>query len=308
ENTYQEAVMSLIDDSSRIVQRQLAASAGELPPGKRDEALTDIVNRYGDDPMVTSLVMSGLPGREFAFLEQLLEQSQQQQGTAGAARACAKNIWQSDADEHVNTLVTCISDQDKPAWQRTSLLAALEDEAPQPAAGGQSRLFELSRKPSGLLSAESGDSQLAQRISKITERLGWPGKPRTEPRPEPLSPEEKERFNIGKELFSTTCASCHQQNGQGIEGMGASLADSPWVLGKPDHLIRIILDGKDGEMFMPPHKHLSDDEIAAIATYLRQAWGHEEGPVTSSNVHEVRGASTGRDRPWTEEELRNHQH
>src|SRR5699024_8743750 len=110
ENTYQAAVMNLVDDSSRIVQRQLAASAGEFSPERRNQALIDIVNRHGDDPMVTSLVMSGLPGREFAFLERLLEQSQQQQGTAGAARALAKNILQSDADEQINTLLTWITD------------------------------------------------------------------------------------------------------------------------------------------------------------------------------------------------------
>lgn len=300
-------VMNLIDDSTQVVQRQLAASIGEFPPAHRDDAFIELIGHYGDDPVVMSLVISGLPDQEFTFLEHLLEQAPEHPGIRNAVKELAEVVLKSDST-HVDNLLTLIADSDKPAWQRKLLLAALEDVAPEPSASGHVRLLELDQKPSDLLAAAGSDEQFAERISKVVKRLGWPGKPRTEPRPEPLTSEEKKRFILGKKLFSTSCASCHQQDGQGMKGMGAPLVASQWVLGQPSHLIRILLDGKDGEMRMPPAGYHSDEELAAIATYIRQAWGHEESPVTPSEVKEVRGASTGRDQPWTEEELRNHRH
>lgn len=81
--------MDLIDDSTHIVRRQLAASAGEFPADSRDEALLEIISRLGNDPMVVSLVISGLPDREFAFLEQILDEAPERQGTRFAAKEIA---------------------------------------------------------------------------------------------------------------------------------------------------------------------------------------------------------------------------
>ncbi|WP_372634947.1 c-type cytochrome [Fodinibius sp.] len=308
--TYTKTVMELVDDPTHIVRRQLAASAGEFPADSRDEAFLDIINRYGTDPMVVSLVISGLPDREFAFLEQLLDEASGREGTRLAAQEIAEVVLHSGSDADTQRLLDWIADSGKSDWQRESLLAALEEGAPE-SSPERVRLLELDQKPTVLLASANSDSedrQIAERISEVIDRLGWPGKPRTEPESEPLTPDEKKRFERGKDLYSTSCATCHQQNGQGIEGMGVPLVDSKWVLGQASHLIRILLDGKEGDMRMPPAGHHSDEELAAIATYLRRAWGHEESPVTPSAVKEVRGASTGRDEPWTEEELNEHRH
>jgi hypothetical protein len=48
---------------------------------------------------------------------------------------------------------------------------------------------------------------------------------------------------------------------------------------------------------------LSDEQAAAVLTYIRRAWGNPGTPVRAALVREARGASTGRTRPWTEEEL-----
>jgi mono/diheme cytochrome c family protein len=56
-------------------------------------------------------------------------------------------------------------------------------------------------------------------------------------------------------------------------------------------------------MLMPPMRNLSDQEVAAVLTYVRRAWGNTESPVDSAFVAEIRGVTTGRDRPYSVEEL-----
>jgi mono/diheme cytochrome c family protein len=81
--------------------------------------------------------------------------------------------------------------------------------------------------------------------------------------------------------------------------------ESTWVEGNATPLIRIVLHGKEGELgLMPPlGAALSDEAVAAILTYIRRAWGNAADPVTPAAVHEVRGSTMGRNRPWTDEDL-----
>jgi hypothetical protein len=55
---------------------------------------------------------------------------------------------------------------------------------------------------------------------------------------------------------------------------------------------------------MPPLGILSDQEIAAVLTFVRRSFGHTATPVEVGLIKEVRGASAGHERPWTEPELR----
>ncbi|HLR25136.1 MAG TPA: c-type cytochrome [Fodinibius sp.] len=310
DSSLKKEVLNLMDDSSHVVQRQLAASIGEFPSADRQKYFLIMIKHYGNDPIVTSLVISGLLNQEYSFLKRLLVQSRKQEGTINAIRELAEIILMSGSSAHINTLLNWIGDEARPMWQRNSLLTSLEEVAPKPSSYGTARLFELERKPSGLIAAaDSGSNQFSHRLGEVTERLDWPGKPSSDSSPKPLTPKEKERFNLGKKLFSSTCTACHQEDGQGMDGMAPTLVGSKWVVGKPSHLIRILLDGKAGDMNMPAFgDQYSNEELAAIATFVRQAWGNQQQPIAPSQVEEVRGASTGRDRPWTDEELSNKRH
>jgi mono/diheme cytochrome c family protein len=137
--------------------------------------------------------------------------------------------------------------------------------------------------------------------------VDWPGKPQpvsTDTAP-PLNSEQMERFVAGGEVFRTVCAACHGQDGEGMPGMGRPLAGSPWVLTRPIEVMRILLHGKEGELEMPAlGASLDDEAIANVLTYVRRSWGHEASAVNPGQVTEVRGATTGRNRPYTEDELR----
>jgi mono/diheme cytochrome c family protein len=146
---------------------------------------------------------------------------------------------------------------------------------------------------------------LATRARAFAETLTWPGKaaPAT-PAARPLTAEEQRRFAAGAELFKGICAGCHQANGAGLAGVAKSLVRSRWVLGTPGQLVRIVQHGKEGDMLMPPvGASMTDDQLAAVLTYVRRSWGNDALPITPTQVDEVRRETAVRKKPWTEPEL-----
>ncbi|MFZ0282768.1 MAG: cytochrome c [Bacteroidales bacterium] len=101
----------------------------------------------------------------------------------------------------------------------------------------------------------------------------------------------------GRELYSKHCLTCHQADGSGVRGMFPPLIRTDKVLGREDELITIIISGLKGplevagetyEQEMPAAGYLTDQEIAAILTYVRNSWGNKASPVTPTAVAKVR--------------------
>lgn len=102
----------------------------------------------------------------------------------------------------------------------------------------------------------------------------------------------------GAALYRTSCASCHQSNGVGLEGVFPPLAGDPVVLDDdPTRHIEIILFGLDGATIqgvqypaaMPGFANqLSDSEIAAVVNHERTSWGNAAPTVTVEEVAEAR--------------------
>jgi mono/diheme cytochrome c family protein len=124
----------------------------------------------------------------------------------------------------------------------------------------------------------------------------------------------KEQFNKGLAIYGRTCAPCHQAGGQGTPGAFPPLADSEWVLEKdPVRLIHLVLDGVHGPIqvkglpfnsVMPPWRlTFSDEEVAQVLTYVRQAWGNDADAVNPESVTRIRQATENRSTPWSAEEL-----
>ena len=117
----------------------------------------------------------------------------------------------------------------------------------------------------------------------------------------------------GEAIYLSRCMSCHQVDGMGIAGVFPPLVETDWVRGDRGRLIRLVLDGMMGEVkvngvvysgAMPPWKaFLSDDEVAELLTYIREAWGNDASAVTAQQVALVRKATADRATPWTAEEL-----
>ena len=88
----------------------------------------------------------------------------------------------------------------------------------------------------------------------------------------------------GAEVYRQSgCVVCH--GGLGTGGFGPKLAGDP-ILAISQFVIAQILLGR-GQM--PPFgDKLSDQQIAAVAQYIRTNWGNDFGPVTSDQVADTR--------------------
>lgn len=88
------------------------------------------------------------------------------------------------------------------------------------------------------------------------------------------------RFATGEALFVANCALCHQASGQGSPGMFPALAGNEAL----QDLALIVTNIHEGKGAMPAFPHLGPEEVAALATYIRNAWGNDFGPVAAEDV------------------------
>ncbi|WP_137817609.1 cytochrome c oxidase subunit II [Pseudomonas sp. 2FG] len=85
----------------------------------------------------------------------------------------------------------------------------------------------------------------------------------------------------GDKVYHSTCAACHQPEGQGLPPMFPALKGSKIATGpKEDHL-KIVFNGKPGTSMAAFGKQLSEVDIAAVITYERNAWGNNVGDMVA---------------------------
>jgi cytochrome c6 len=94
----------------------------------------------------------------------------------------------------------------------------------------------------------------------------------------------------GKAAFEDNCAQCHRTNGEGLPGTFPALSKNSFVTGDPKPVIATVLNGRKGILgLMPEWKDkLNDQQIAAVITYIRQAWANQATAVMPAMVAEVR--------------------
>lgn len=82
-----------------------------------------------------------------------------------------------------------------------------------------------------------------------------------------------ELLAFGKEKYDQICSPCHRPDGMGIPSLYPALRASSVATGHPiSRHIDVILHGIPGSAMQPYKDQLTDEEIAAIATYERNAW------------------------------------
>lgn len=90
-------------------------------------------------------------------------------------------------------------------------------------------------------------------------------------------------------LFVANCSACHQRDGRGIPQAFPALVGSSVVQGEPGGLVALLLNGRGG---MPAFRtQLDDAQIAAVASYVRGAWGNAADPVPTPLVAEARAGT-----------------
>lgn len=99
-----------------------------------------------------------------------------------------------------------------------------------------------------------------------------------------------ELMTLGKEKYNLICSACHQANGKGIPPLYPALKNSSISVGKPiSRHIALILNGVPGSAMQPYKDQLTNEEIAAMTTYERNAWGNNTDDVIQpADVAKVR--------------------
>jgi mono/diheme cytochrome c family protein len=131
------------------------------------------------------------------------------------------------------------------------------------------------------LPSQSGESQTAQPDAAQSEQMTS------------LVP-------LGRKIYETQCALCHASEGQGKLPNFPPLAHNQSIeMSSAVNPIRMVLNGgyppgtvgNPKPYGMPPFAQaLSDDEVAAVVTYIRVSWGNHGAPVSAREANELRSA------------------
>ncbi|HWH73124.1 MAG TPA: cytochrome c [Methylibium sp.] len=102
----------------------------------------------------------------------------------------------------------------------------------------------------------------------------------------------------GEEVYRDHCSACHGERGEGAGGLYPPLAGNRAVaLARPNNVVKAIFHGgfapataaNPRPFGMPPFAQvLSDAEVAAVSTYIRNAWGAAAPAVTALDVLNAR--------------------
>jgi mono/diheme cytochrome c family protein len=116
--------------------------------------------------------------------------------------------------------------------------------------------------------------------------------------PEPaVTPPPAAQMADGEKIYKGACVSCHEADGSGAPRIYPPLPGNALLQSAdPSSTLRIILDGAQtvttprapNPGSMPAYPKLSDQEIADVATYIRNAWGNAAPAVTPAEVAKAR--------------------
>ena len=99
-----------------------------------------------------------------------------------------------------------------------------------------------------------------------------------------------ELMTLGKEKYEQICVACHRVDGIGLPPLYPALKGSSVAVGHPiSRHIDLILNGIPGSAMQAYKDQLSDEEVAAITTYERNAWGNNtEEDIQPAEVARLR--------------------
>ena len=298
------AIAQKVSDSSEAVRLQVALSLGAFHSPQVLPLFRKLLEENKHSLFKTA-VLTGLTGRELEFLE-----SSRANLDSRVTTWLGKCVLEEGDSRRVLELAELFN---RDGIDDSALLEAFAKVKFKPA-------LKLAEEPSALSDfQQSSDFEVRKQALHALEQLTWPGAqaPNTlTANAPPLSEDEKELVAIGRQAYEMVCAACHQANGAGSAGVAPPLAESDWVNGNPESLVKIVLHGLYGpievngetwNLHMPGlgASGLFDDrKIAGVVSYIRRAWGNTAAPIDEALVSGVRSHTEGRTLPWRAEELK----
>nr|WP_283104091.1 cytochrome c oxidase subunit II [Shewanella gelidimarina] len=92
-----------------------------------------------------------------------------------------------------------------------------------------------------------------------------------------------ELMAMGEKVYMTSCVACHQAAGTGLPGAFPSLVGSPVITGPVTGHLDTVINGKPGTAMQAFTSLLTPQQLAAVVTYERNAWGNNSGDAVQAS-------------------------
>jgi mono/diheme cytochrome c family protein/glucose/arabinose dehydrogenase len=280
------ATLALTGDPEPLVRRQVMFSLGAARGPEVERAILRLLHRNVDDLMMVDAAMSGMEGRERQVLD-VIAAGREWDVDSPARRALVAALATAIVNEgdiaRIDAVLRRASDDGgQPLWRRMAILdGAMASRRPQ-----------LDPLPASLATLRaSREPRVREKALEVVARFTRPSAPATGNDPARVPPAVGAALAEQGRSAYAVCAACHQSDGRGLPALAPSLAGAPTVIGPRDALIDIVLQGRDIDPAfpsMPPLAGLPDEQLAAILTYVRQAWGNAAPAITAPDVRERR--------------------
>jgi glucose/arabinose dehydrogenase/mono/diheme cytochrome c family protein len=315
------------------LRRQLAGSLG-LFGEKAIPVLAEMVKNSEKDTLTGDLAVSGLSGHELALFKALPATHNLR---APLVETLVRRNVRGELDELASLLATPQGygalAKASVAMRRTDeakiLLGVLADAGTDPKirkgildgmlAGGKDKKFKPMpvKELDALKGAEDLEGMDSAKLKSLA-KLFTVGS--GEEAVFLVSEEHKRQFKEGEVQYQRICMACHQVHGNGQQYLAPPLVGSEWVLESEKRLVALVMDGVMGPIevlgktytvpeiqpLMPGMRlnpEFTDEQIASILTYVRNAWGNGATPVSTEAVSRYRESVPAR-APWSPEELK----
>ncbi|MAS92834.1 MAG: dehydrogenase [Verrucomicrobiales bacterium] len=307
-------LLPLASQGPEEVRLQAVLSVSAVTKEEVSVKLAELVREHGEQKYLLDAFLSGVMNRETSLLQTLCEREGWSPKDPMANRilaGLARGVMGSRNLEDVSMVVALAGEaiEKDQGYRAAALLTGLV-----PVSGSSRRPLVFESAPEQW-SALADHASTKKAVASLMNTLVWPDKKGVTVVTDPpkLTDSQQELFDMGSTMYAAVCAACHQADGRGLEGLAPPLLDSEWVLGPSERPVRIVLHGVRGPIRvlgkthtgdMPPLGVLPDDQIAAILTYVRRAWGHTASPVEPEEVARIRAATADHTDAWSPEELK----
>ncbi len=295
------------------VQLQLILESDQISVHAAVKMARLMLRQFPDHAIVRDATMSAFFEREHVLLVSLLTNSELtagDQSTQMIIEALSSAIINHGNPYEVKSLLEWLPEG--LPWQQTSLLQGMASHQRE-----DSAFINLPTKPH-VFELITPNDQTAHLWKSISDILIWPGKPARIKEADDGQPKPDQKIMaLGRQKYVSLCASCHGLQGEGLTRFAPPLRKSEWVQDDPHKLMMILLHGMQGpisvggKMYevpdimpaMPSFSTTQNGDLAAIATYIRNAWGNHGRPIKSGTVSHIRYRTQGKVTPWTAPEL-----
>ena len=310
----------LVDDPSSRVRMQAVLSIGSLPSSEALVALDSVLSRHATDDSIRRAVLTGVAGRELDMLRS--QGSPRRGGWLSRSGSAQRMVMREMVDAMLkrgevgdSTALLAIATDWSDQSVGSSLLLFDRVAARTKPGSKRPKRMTLRGEPAGwsrVIASAPGerDDRIVDVVRSLDPTLAWPGRPGLEQVVD-YDTSAEGLVARGRSLFAH-CMTCHQANGRGLPPVYPPLDESRFVTGSPERLARILLHGLQGrievqgriyDQAMPAAPFKKDADVAAIMTYIRQAWDNDADPVTPEFIAKVRKETADRRQPWTAGEL-----